>query len=92
VFDATNTTRKRRAAVIARCGDRAQSLTVTFCESICDDKSVLDGNLRVKAANSPDYRDMPIEEVTHSAISSFMLCYVILCYGCETNGIILTRH
>lgn len=63
VFDATNTTRKRRAAVIARCTERSHALTVTFCESICDDKTVLDGNLRCKAANSPDYRHMPIEEV-----------------------------
>lgn len=62
VFDATNTTRKRRSAVIARCSERSHALTVTFCESICDDKTVLDGNLRCKAANSPDYRHMPIEE------------------------------
>ena len=49
VFDATNTTRDRRIAVLKRCNERAPQLLVTFVESICDDKEVLESNLIVKA-------------------------------------------
>lgn len=62
VFDATNTTSNRRLTVLRRCQARASDLPVMFVESVCDDKRVLESNLRVKAANSPDYKHMPIEQ------------------------------
>jgi len=62
IFDATNTTSARRHAVLARCQQRSQDLRVIFLESICDDKRVLELNYRVKAMNSPDYKNLPLEE------------------------------
>jgi len=62
IFDATNTTSARRHAVLNRCQSRSPDLRVIFLESICDDARVLEVNYRVKAMNSPDYKDMPLEQ------------------------------
>jgi len=57
-----NTTSARRLSVLQRCQGRSTDLRVIFLESICDDKRVLELNYRVKAMNSPDYKNMPLEE------------------------------
>ncbi len=62
VFDATNTTPARRQAVLSRCQAKSPELEVLFIESICDDKTVIENNLLLKAKKSPDYRDKPLEE------------------------------
>lgn len=54
VFDATNTTRDRRQAVMARLQQK-QGLGVIFIESICTDAAVLEANLLQKLTKSPDY-------------------------------------
>jgi hypothetical protein len=61
VFDATNTTRKRRQKIIERCQGMSPLLNVLFLESICDDDAVLHSNMINKAKHSPDYEGMPLE-------------------------------
>lgn len=62
VFDATNTTNKRRWEVVRCVTKRSPQLRVIFVESMCDDKYVLEKNYLVKAQNSPDYKNLPLEE------------------------------
>ena len=62
VFDATNTTNKRRWEVFRHCQRRSPVLRVIFVESICDDPKVLESNYQQKAKNSPDYSDMPLDQ------------------------------
>ncbi|KAJ0407689.1 hypothetical protein ATCC90586_001871 [Pythium insidiosum] len=62
IFDATNTTRERRSLVIERCAKFSADIQVVFVESICDDKDVLESNFMQKVTNSPDYKDMPLED------------------------------
>eukprot|EP00750_Incisomonas_marina_P026819 INCI5951.9.p1 GENE.INCI5951.9~~INCI5951.9.p1 ORF type:complete len:615 (-),score=93.00 INCI5951.9:67-1911(-) len=54
IFDATNTTRARRATIVQRCEERGVS--VAFLESICDSREVLEANINQKLATSADYR------------------------------------
>ncbi len=62
VFDATNTTNKRRWEVFRHCQRRSPVLRVIFVESICDDPLVLESNYNMKCRNSPDYKDVPLEQ------------------------------
>eukprot|EP00808_Paulinella_micropora_P005744 g81570.t1 len=62
VFDATNSTRSRRKAVLAKCAAKSPRLPVLFCESICRDPVQLRQNLVQKVTHSPDYREMPLEK------------------------------
>jgi broad specificity phosphatase PhoE/predicted kinase len=63
IYDATNTTRERRALVRDRCV--AAGLEVVFIESICDDPAILAANVREKEMHSPDYAGIPREEAAH---------------------------
>jgi len=56
IFDATNTTKKRREIIIARCR-QSRGITPVFVESICDNPSVLEENYRLKMGNE-DYQSM----------------------------------
>jgi hypothetical protein len=66
IFDATNSTEKRRQWVLRECtapekrGDKKTG--VIFVESICTDQELLEENYRFKISNSPDYKDMTVEE------------------------------
>ena len=66
IFDATNSTEQRRQWVLEQCtspekrGDKKTG--VVFVESICTDQELLEENYRFKVSNSPDYKDMSIEE------------------------------
>ncbi|MGF1468782.1 MAG: bifunctional nucleoside/nucleotide kinase/histidine phosphatase family protein [Sandaracinaceae bacterium] len=60
VYDATNSTRERRAWVAARL--RAHGLAVVFVESVCEDESVIESNIRQTKLHSPDYAGMDPEE------------------------------
>ncbi|DBA02923.1 TPA: hypothetical protein N0F65_005950 [Lagenidium giganteum] len=62
IFDATNTTRDRRDRVIQRCHDFNPAVQVIFVESVCNDAKVLECNFMQKVTNSPDYKDMSLEE------------------------------
>jgi len=66
IFDATNSTDKRRRWVLDECTNPAKRpgkpTGVIFVESICDDEELLQENFRFKVSNSPDYKDMDDEE------------------------------
>lgn len=53
IYDATNTTRERRAWVAARL--RAHGLSVVFLESVCQDESIIENNIRQTKLHMPDY-------------------------------------
>jgi broad specificity phosphatase PhoE/predicted kinase len=53
IYDATNSSRERRAQVAERC--RAQGLEVVFVESICEDEEVIASNIRQTKLHMPDY-------------------------------------
>jgi predicted kinase len=55
IYDATNTTRARRAMVRARC-ERA-GFQVLFIEIRCDDPTIIEANIRSNKLSSPDYAD-----------------------------------
>ncbi|KAK9350653.1 6-phosphofructo-2-kinase-domain-containing protein [Lipomyces doorenjongii] len=56
ILDATNSTVKRRRMVLNRVKDRSNGeLKVLFLESVCDDKDLLEQNIRLKLSG-PDYK------------------------------------
>ena len=56
IYDATNSTRERRAWVRQRC--EARGARVLFVESACDDPTILEHNIRETKLRSPDYQDV----------------------------------
>mmetsp|Transcript_19768 Transcript_19768/g.55740 ORF Transcript_19768/g.55740 Transcript_19768/m.55740 type:complete len:533 (+) Transcript_19768:49-1647(+) len=56
IFDATNTTKKRRRAIADACR-KIPGITPVFVESICDDPKVLEANYRMKLGND-DYKNI----------------------------------
>jgi broad specificity phosphatase PhoE len=56
IYDATNSTRERRAYVSGRC--EQPGLRVLFVETVCDDPAVIDVNIRETKLSAPDYRDI----------------------------------
>lgn len=59
IFDATNCTRARRQWLVDRLKPTLQSKShVMFVESVCEDQSIIEGNIRATMRNMPDYRDM----------------------------------
>lgn len=56
IYDATNTTRARRALLADRL--RAHGLSVVFVESVCEDESVVEANIRQTKLHMPDYAGM----------------------------------
>jgi len=55
IFDATNTTKKRRLSLANRA--RQENAGILFVESICDDQNVLQKNYEMKLQND-DYKSM----------------------------------
>jgi broad specificity phosphatase PhoE/predicted kinase len=60
IYDATNTERTRREAIWQRCHERG--VQVVFVESLCEDESVVDANVRDNKLHSPDYLDVDPEQ------------------------------
>jgi broad specificity phosphatase PhoE/predicted kinase len=60
IYDATNTTRARRAMVRGRC-ERA-GFQVLFIEMRCDDAQIIESNIRSTKLSSPDYEDIDPDE------------------------------
>lgn len=56
IFDATNTTKKRRRMILDTCRE-ATGITPVFVESICNDESILLANYKLKCGND-DYQTM----------------------------------
>lgn len=62
VFDATNTTRKRRQWILDELLPIIQSKShVIFVESVCTDENIIDSNIREVKLNMPDYKGMGAE-------------------------------
>lgn len=60
IYDATNSTRARRKIVTDRCRERG--VPVVFIESVCNDPSVIEANVRETKLKSPDYEDTDPDE------------------------------
>lgn len=60
IYDATNTTRSRRALVAERA--RAHGLRVVFVESVCHDEELIASNIRQTKLHMPDYAGMDPDE------------------------------
>jgi broad specificity phosphatase PhoE/predicted kinase len=56
IYDATNTERSRRDVIRARCSEAG--VRVLFVESLCDDQSIIDANVRRNKLGLPDYAGM----------------------------------
>ncbi|CAK9065754.1 unnamed protein product [Durusdinium trenchii] len=56
IFDATNTTTRRRQRIIDKCR-QVTGITPVFVESICENKEILERNYTLKLMND-DYRNM----------------------------------
>ncbi|MFO0565152.1 MAG: 6-phosphofructo-2-kinase/fructose-2,6-bisphosphatase [Polyangiaceae bacterium] len=56
IYDATNTEKSRRHLIWQRCN--AVGIHVVFVESICEDETVVDANVRDNKLRSPDYIDV----------------------------------
>jgi 6-phosphofructo-2-kinase/fructose-2,6-biphosphatase 1 len=65
IFDATNSTKKRRKWVLEQCSSPqlrpGKPTGCVFVESVCDDAELLLENFRFKISNSPDYKGMSHE-------------------------------
>lgn len=62
IYDATNSSRARRQIVRERCKERGYP--VVFIESICNDASIIETNVRETKLRSPDYEGVdPLEAV-----------------------------
>jgi broad specificity phosphatase PhoE/predicted kinase len=59
IYDATNHERRRREAVYERCA--SEGVQVIFVESVCEDESVVEANVRDTKLRSPDYAGMDPE-------------------------------
>ncbi|KAL5202668.1 hypothetical protein ABZP36_013620 [Zizania latifolia] len=56
IFDATNSTRKRRYMLMKMAEGNCK---IIFLETICNDRNIIERNVRLKIQQSPDYADMP---------------------------------
>lgn len=62
IFDATNSTKRRRLKVLKRIQERSNGeLKVLFLESICSDPAIIESNIRLKLSG-PDYKNMDPED------------------------------
>ena len=66
IYDATNTTRKRRTEIRERC--EAAGLKVAFVETICADRTVIERNVRQTKLHSPDY----VGQDPEAAVADFL--------------------
>lgn len=55
IFDATNTTKKRRKLVLDKIHQRSEHLKVLFLESVCTNNLLLENNIKLKLFG-PDYK------------------------------------
>ncbi|XP_066436750.1 6-phosphofructo-2-kinase/fructose-2,6-bisphosphatase 1 isoform X2 [Eleutherodactylus coqui] len=72
VFDATNTTRERRAMILQFAKERG--FKVFFIESICDDPDIIAENITQVKLSSPDYKDCDREKVVEDFLKRIE-CY-----------------
>ncbi|XP_059660893.1 6-phosphofructo-2-kinase/fructose-2,6-bisphosphatase isoform X2 [Cornus florida] len=56
IFDATNSTRKRRNMLMKMAEGKCK---IIFLETLCNDKQIIERNIRLKIQQSPDYAEEP---------------------------------
>ncbi|KAH9621576.1 hypothetical protein KSS87_023496 [Heliosperma pusillum] len=56
VFDATNSTRERRNMLMKLAEGKCK---IIFLETLCNDESIIERNIRLKVQQSPDYAEQP---------------------------------
>uniref|UniRef100_A0ACD5W562 Uncharacterized protein n=1 Tax=Avena sativa TaxID=4498 RepID=A0ACD5W562_AVESA len=56
IFDATNSTSKRRQMLMKMAEGNCK---IIFLETICNDRNIIERNVRLKIQQSPDYADQP---------------------------------
>ncbi|KAI3461661.1 hypothetical protein Pfo_018324 [Paulownia fortunei] len=56
IFDATNSTRKRRNMLMRMAEGKCK---IIFLETICNDRQIIERNIRLKVQQSPDYAEEP---------------------------------
>uniref|UniRef100_A0A7S0AHA0 6-phosphofructo-2-kinase domain-containing protein n=1 Tax=Pyrodinium bahamense TaxID=73915 RepID=A0A7S0AHA0_9DINO len=61
IFDATNSTVKRRRRVFDHIRQHNASYGVVFVESCCADSTIVEANIHAKISKSPDYKNIPYE-------------------------------
>ncbi|KFD49180.1 hypothetical protein M513_10004 [Trichuris suis] len=62
IFDATNSTRRRRS-FLRSCLVDQHMFRLLFVESVCDDPTIVDTNIQDVKVNSPDYKDIADKEM-----------------------------
>ncbi|EXJ65825.1 6-phosphofructo-2-kinase [Cladophialophora psammophila CBS 110553] len=55
ILDATNHTRERRLSLVRHIRERDENINILFVESRCQDKNLLEANMRLKLSG-PDYK------------------------------------
>jgi broad specificity phosphatase PhoE/predicted kinase len=76
IYDATNSTRERRKILLCRCTE--ENVQVVFIESICNDESIIEKNVRETKLSSPDYKDKDPEKAVEDfrkRILEYEKCY-----------------
>lgn len=72
IFDATNSTRERRAFLKGALAEQERRTGVkhqlVFIESVCTDEAIVRANVRETKLKSPDYRDVPED----AAVADFL--------------------
>ena len=61
-FDATNSTRERRAHIVRILKESGLGAKTMSVESICDQEKLLEENIRKVKLSTPDYRDVDPEQ------------------------------
>ncbi|XP_057772481.1 6-phosphofructo-2-kinase/fructose-2,6-bisphosphatase isoform X1 [Salvia miltiorrhiza] len=56
IFDATNSTRKRRNMLMKMAEGECK---IIFLETLCNDRNIIERNIRLKVQQSPDYAEEP---------------------------------
>ncbi|XP_031421906.1 6-phosphofructo-2-kinase/fructose-2,6-bisphosphatase 1 isoform X2 [Clupea harengus] len=77
VFDATNTTRERRAVILSFAKEKGYK--VFFVESVCDDVDIIEQNIMQVKLSSPDYENTDKEEALEDfrkRIDCYRMTYV----------------
>jgi broad specificity phosphatase PhoE/predicted kinase len=79
IYDATNTTRRRRELILGRC--REEGVAVLFIEVICNDEAVVEDNIHATKLGLPDYAGVDSREAArdfHARIAHYTRVYETL--------------
>ncbi|XP_051131504.1 6-phosphofructo-2-kinase/fructose-2,6-bisphosphatase-like isoform X2 [Andrographis paniculata] len=67
IFDATNSTRNRRNMLMKMAEGKCK---IIFLETICNDRKIIERNIRLKVQQSPDYAEEPDFEAGYNDFKS----------------------